>query len=252
MKSSVIAFLIFICMGFKCSADCAGTGLYVFPNQKEIKKTSVFILDGYAESQHVINGLNKQFPIYLKSGGERISLVVEEIHVGQFFLTQALLKPERSLTPGKEYQLVIEHLPDYENLGNYNSKTQKYDAITYFVTDESDTEVPRWIVVPKEKNKSFRHYGCGPSIHVNFDSQIKEQSDYLIKTTVRSVETGKETTYYISEGREGISIGHGMCSGAFIFDEGMNYQVKFMIIDVSGNVSEETEWIAFTKPEKAE
>lgn len=249
MKSSVIAFLLFISIGFNGLADCAGNGLSIFPHEKEIQKTSVFVLDGYAESQHVINGLNTKFPIYLKSGKERISLVVFEVQTGQFLVTQALLKPEKPLTPGKEYMLVIDNLPDYENLGTYNSKTQKYDVITYVVKDESDTEAPQWIKVPEEKGKSVQHFGCGPSIRIDFDLQIREQSAFLVKTTVRSVESGKETSYYVNAGKEGFAIGHGMCSGAFKFDEGKDYQARFTIMDASGNLSEETEWVTFTKPE---
>lgn len=248
MNRSFVFSIFFLFIGFNVSAECAGTGLYAFPEGGAIKKTSLFILDGYAESQHVIDGLNNKYPIYLKSGNERILLKVVETHVGQFLLTQAILKPEKALVPGKNYQLIIENLPDYERLGAYNSKTHAYDPLTYSVTDESDTEAPKWIKNPKEKDKSLVHFGCGPSVHVNFEMSLKETGDYVVKTTVKSKESGKETTYYIGSSENHLSIGHGMCSGAFTFHEGDQYEVKFRIMDASGNLSEETEWIAFTKP----
>ncbi|MNJ91750.1 hypothetical protein D3C87_94040 [compost metagenome] len=248
MRLSFLFSLLFCFIAFNSLAECAGNGLYAFPGKGEIKKTSLFVLDGYAESQHIIEGLNSKYAVYLKSEDERIPLKVLEIHTGQFNLTQALLKPEKELIPGKKYQLIIDNLPDYERWGEYNSKTRKYDPVTYFVLDESDHEAPQWIKTPKENDKSLVHLGCGPSIHVNFEMSLKENSDYLVKTIVKSIESGRETTYYISASKEQITIGHGMCSGAFAFSEGDSFEVKFQVMDASGNTSSETEWIAFTKP----
>lgn len=248
MKLSILIFLACFTFGFNASADCGGTGLYVFPGKGNIQKTSIFLLDGYAESQHVVEGLNSKYAIYLLSENERIPLHVLEVHTGQFHLTQALLTPEKALVPGKKYQLIIDNLPDYESLGQYNSTTGKYDPITYFVTDESDTEAPKWIKTPKEKDKSLAHFGCGPSVHVNFEMSLKETGDYVVKTIVRSIQSGKETAYYIGAYGQLISIGHGMCSGAFTFHEGDSYEVTFQVMDAAGNRSAETGWIAFTKP----
>ncbi|WP_430406956.1 hypothetical protein [Fluviicola sp.] len=249
MKFSMIALLTFLSIGFNGLADCAGTGLNLLPSQKEIKKTSLFLLEGYAESQHVITDLNTKYPIYLKSGNERIPLEVIETHVGQFYLTQVLLKPKEPLTPGKEYQVVIENLPDYENFGNYNSKTNKYDPITYLIKETSDEGAPQWIEAPKEKDKSLVHYGCGPSIMVNFTFTVKDASDIWVLTTVKSKETGTTISYILSMSESRVSIGHGMCAGAFTFNEGTDYEVQFSLMDSLGNKSEKaSEWITFTKP----
>lgn len=249
MKFSIIACLIFLFIGFNSFADCSSSGLSVYPSQKEVKKDNLFIVEGYAHSQKVITGLNTEFPVYLECGNERIALLVLETHAGQFSLNQAILKPEKPLTPGKEYVFVIDKLFDQPLPGKYNPKTRKLDPISYVVKDESDTEAPKWIKTPIEKNKSLIHLGCGPLIYVHFELAVKESSDFLIKTTFKSLETGKETIYYLmNEGREGLSIGHDMCSGEFNFNEGTKYQAKFQLMDLSGNVSEETEWVAFTKP----
>ena len=247
MKFSIIACIVFF-IGFKSFADCGGGGLTAFPHSGKIRKNCVFVVDGYASSQKVIQGLTKKFPVYLKSGSEQIPLKVLEICVGDFYMTQAILKPEKPLTSGKEYQLIIENLPGHNQLSVYNPKTHKSDPISYFVTDASDTDAPVWTQKPKEKDKSLVHFGCGPSIHVNFKLNVKEESDFLIRTTVKNVKTGSETTYYIGSEDNVLSIGHGMCSGAFDFDDSVNYEAKFAVMDFSGNVSGETEWVAFTKP----
>ncbi len=249
MKPVFFLILTFVLFASKSFADCAGTGLHVFPSQKEIRTNNLFLLEGYAQSQHVIAGLNKEFPIYLKSGKEIIKLEVTEVNTGQFYVTQALLKPEKPLTLGKEYLLVIEHLPEYEYFGNYNSKTQKYDPITYLVNLPDDLASPKLTNLPQEKSKSLAHFGCGPSIHVEFGFDVSDDSNVLVRTTVKSRDTGITTTYLLVYSGEGVSIGHGMCSGAFQLNDGNEYEVQFELLDNSGNAAGgKTEWISFSKP----
>jgi len=230
-------------------ADCAGRGLWIFPSGQTIKQNSIFVLDGYAESQSIILGLNKKHNIYLKSGSKKIKLIVAEICVGQFYLTQALLKPESQLEAGLEYTMYIDSLPDYESFNKYNRTTHKYEPVRYKVVDEKDIEKPQLLTQPKELKKTLVQYGCGPSIHVVFSNPAKDNSDLLVKTTVKNLKTGKETTYYIEPIGDKIKVGHGMCSGAFDFEGSENYEVEFSFMDTSGNI---TPWtgkrIKFTKP----
>lgn len=248
--------LLTIIIGLFCSttvyAECAGSGLWIFPNGQTIKQNSIFILDGYSESQNVILGLNKKHNIYLKSGNRKIKLLVTEICVGQFYLTQAVLKPETELEAGLEYTMHIDSLPEYESFNKYNETTHKYEPMTYKVVSERDYEKPLLTTKPKELKKTLIHYGCGPSIHVVFSNPAKDNSDLIIKTTVKDLKTKKVTTYYIEPDGDKIKIGHNMCSGAFDFeDNSKNYEVEFSFMDASGNF---TAWtgkrIRFTKPTK--
>lgn len=244
--------LVFVCV-FSASvyAECNGTGLSIFPNGNTVKRNSIFILDGYAESQNIILGLNKKYKIYLKSGSTKINLIVTETLFGQFYLTQALLKPETLLEAGLEYRVIIDSLPDYENLYRYNRTTYKPEVVSYRVIDELDFEKPILFGKPKEIGKTLVHYGCGPSIHVVFSNTSLDTADIIIKTTLKNLMTGKETTYFIEPNKDKIKIGHGMCSGAFDFDESENYEIEFSFMDASGNVTNWTDKrIQFTKPNK--
>lgn len=247
MKFPCIALCIFLFIGFRSSADCGGHRLFALPANGKIKPTTVFIVEGYSLSQAVIKGLNTQFPVYLQSEDEKVPLLIVETHIGQYSVTQALLKPEKSLLPGKNYRLIIDNLPEGEVFGSYNTDTRQYDPVSYQVKDENDTENPQWITKPQEKDKSVEYFGCGYSTHVNFSFKAIDQSDVMIKTTVKSLETGKETVYILVTGVDILAVGHGKCAGAFNFDDGMNYQAKFMLMDASGNVSEETDWVLFIK-----
>lgn len=249
----ILTILIGVFWTVSVYADCAATGLWVFPSGQTIKQNSIFVLDGYAESQHVILGLNKKHNIYLKCGNKKIKLLVTEICVGQFYLTQAVLKPETELEAGFEYTMYIDSLPEYESFNKYNRTAQKYEPVTFKVVAEKDNEKPQLSAKPKELKKTLVHYGCGPSIHVVFSNRAKDNSDIIVKTTVKDLKTGKETTYYIEPDSDKIKVGHGMCSGAFDFEENSNnYEVEFSFMDASGNLTTWTgERIKFTKPRES-
>ena len=84
---------------------------------------------------------------------------------------------------------------------------------------------------------------------VNFDFPIKDSSEVIIKTTVKNIKSGIKTTYYIAPQNNQIGVGHGMCSGAFTYDDNPDYEVEFTFMDASGNTTTWTgERIQFTKP----
>ena len=84
---------------------------------------------------------------------------------------------------------------------------------------------------------------------VDFDFPVTDSSEVTIKTTVKNIKSRIETTYFIMPRNNQIIVGHGMCSGAFTFDESNDYEVEFSFMDSSGN---QTSWVGdrikFTKP----
>jgi hypothetical protein len=230
-------------------ADCSGEGLHIFPIGQTISQNSIFVLDGYALSQQVILELNRKYPIYLKSGNKKVKLIVKEICIGQFELTQAILYPEAQLETEFEYELFIDNLPERESLKRYNEKTNEYEQIKYTVVNVIDTDKPVLTSRPKEIDKSFEVYGCGPAMSVNFDFPVKDNSEIIVKTTVKNIKSRIETTYYIVPHNSQITVGHGMCSGAFTYDDSNDYEAEFSFMDASGNLTGWTgERIKFTKP----
>ena len=245
--------LITIIIGFfwtvSAYADCRSEGIYVFPSGQTIRQNSILILEGYASSQKVILDLNKKFHIYLKSGNKKVNLIVKEIRVGQFQLTQAVLTLETQLEAGIEYELFIDSLPKTESLIRYNDKTRNYEPIKFTVVSGIDTDKPVLTSRPKEIDKSYVLFGCGPAMSVNFEFPIKDSSEVIIKTTVKNIKSGTETTYYIASDNNQIEVRHDMCSGAFTYDANYEYEVEFSFMDASGNLTEWTDKrIKFTKP----
>lgn len=244
--------LFFLAFGFslKTLADCTGSGLYFWPSNGQLLENPMLMIEGYANSQEIIHQLNQDHRIYLRSDQESVSLTVQEICVGQFYLTQALLVPERSLKPGSTYQLVIENTPDDLNpLRTWNSSTASYEPVQWTVIAGTDTIAPTWTQKPDESKKTLVRYGCGPSMHVHFNFAIYDESPLLIKATVIATKSKKSTSYYLdATDLTSVAIGHGMCSGAFTFDE-TDYTVSFDLLDGSGNQSTwEYEPVKFSRP----
>jgi hypothetical protein len=228
---------------------CAWNGLSAFPSGRTLRQNPIIVIDGYAASQGVVKGLKKQYPVYLVNGKQKIKLNVKEILVGQFRLTQAVLVPETNLTVGLEYTLVIDNLPKDESLLRWNDELKKSEPIVYLVLEGIDIVKPTFNTTPKELKKSLIYYGCGPSINVVFDCNVNESSEYLVKATVKSIKSRKENSYYLEPDKGILNIGHGMCSGAFNFDKGDNYEIEFSILDASGNLTTWTgDRLRFTKP----
>ena len=245
-----IQLLILLLATVEGFSKCTSSGLTFWPSAKNINENSIFVIDGYATSQKIIEGLGTNYKVYLKSSGQKINLNVQETHIGQFRLTQAILKPEKNLTPGLEYELVIENLKDISNqVSRYNELTNQHEKVKWKVIAGKDSIAPSWKIKPTFKNNIYTMFGCGPEIFSNFNFSASDNSSILVRTTVKNISTGKETTYYLDTKDNTIAIGHGMCAGAFDFDDGEKYEVEFSLFDSSGNI---TPWtgarIKFNKP----
>ena len=249
MKQTTL-ILAFIILTVNTFADCAGSGIYFWPSGKTLKQNSIIVVDGYAESQKVITGLNKKYPIYLKSGDKKVKLTVKEILVGEFYLTQAVLTINKKLEVGKDYELFIDNLADYEKpFRRWNADKREYEKVKWKVIEGIDTDKAIWKITPKETKKTLVYYGCGPATFIFFSFKIEDKSDYLIKAIVNNKKNNKTTSYFLEPTDSTLKIGHGMCSGAFTFKEGDDYVVSFEIMDASGNLTAWTEdKIVFTKP----
>jgi hypothetical protein len=228
---------------------CGRERISVLPESRKISLNSIIVVEGYADSQEIINELGRNYPIYLKHGKHKIKLLVKEILKGQFNLNQAILVPESNLQLKKKYRLFIENLPKGEELKRWNIDLGKFEPIEYEVEDLNDSISPVFKTIPKEIKKSYTAYGCGPEMKVVFEFKIIEENEFLVKATMKDQTTGKEVKYYLKPQNDKLEIGHGMCSGAFLYGESYNYEIEFSLIDFSGNV---TPWIGdriiFTRP----
>jgi len=233
-------------------AKCGPSQLTIWPAPGgTINQNPIFVLDGYEEASiNIIYNLNKKYAVYLKSGNTKIKLQVKETLTGQYRIAQAILVPTENLQAGKEYELVIDSLPEHQGIRMYDYINKKMFAIKWTAVAGIDKQAPQWSAQPKYLDKQKHAFGCGPGIDINFSYATNDSlSNHLIKATVKDLSTGQKATYYIPAAPNKITVGHGMCAGAFDFMEKQGYEVEFSLMDASGNLSQSpTCSIAFTGP----
>ena len=230
-------------------AMCSFSGIWCWPLSKTIRPNGIIMVEFYAYSQEIVPGLQSKYPIYLKAGDEKVKLEILETCTGEFRLTQLILKPEKKLTPGLNYELVIDSLSTTHLQFLNMSKKYRDASFSWTAIMEEDLAAPVFSSQPQYVSKSYEQYGCGPAKFIHYKLQTKDVSELLVKTSVKSLLTGKTTSYYLLPEDGKLQIGHGMCSGAFVFKDNEKYEAVFSLIDASGNASSHvTEAYAFTSP----
>ncbi|MFN8396319.1 MAG: hypothetical protein U0176_16965 [Bacteroidia bacterium] len=229
---------------------CASSGITVWPGSgTTILPNQQFMVEGYSQDQEIAERMCSTYKAYLKSETETVSLELVEVCLGQFRLSQAVLKPTRPLREGVEYKLVVEGLRTGQSIEHYDYETGKYLPRTWTVSGAADELAPIWIGAPKELGKHYDMYGCGPGLGVEFGVSCTEMKDLRVKTQIRPIGGETWTSYYLVAPEGKIDIGHGMCSGEFTLHEGKTFEAKFSLVDPAGNV---TPWskgdIRFDRP----
>ncbi len=231
-------------------ADCAGSGIYVWPNSPTISENPVITVEGYYSDQKIVRNIDKEYHLYLKAENQLIRLQLVEILEGQMDLTQIVLKPLKQLTDGMKYELCAFSTPksssslpvEYE-LNMPNTK--------WTVKALNDDTNPIFEQQPQLTSATVIYYGCGPSNFMNFTYGTNETTIYLIRTTLTNLEDGSSTSYYLpANGKGGLSVGHGMCSGAFTPINGVKYKVEFSLLDGSWNKGETVSCEVVYNPEQ--
>lgn len=241
MRKTILIFLI-LTIRLSANAMCSSPELHVWPTQQNISSNSIFVIEGYNQSQELIRQLNKKCKIYLIGNSERIPVKVLKIVAGQFRLTQAILKPESELVKGKTYELHIDSLELFD-------QKDAYKVMKWTVNLADDNENPIWNCEPSYQGQSYTRFGCGPVMFVHFCSSFTDKSPTLIYAKVFNKKNKTSSDYFLTHTNQKISLGHGMCSGEFLFDQKSDYEVQFGLMDASGNQNFNlTEPKAFASP----
>ncbi len=236
----IAILLLLLLTSAQVAAKCGGNEIMIWPLGETIAPNSIFVIEGYADGQEVINSLGSRFHIYLESDGKRFALQTVKKLQGQFLLNQIILKPEKNLIKGKKYTLYIEGL-DKEFI-NFQSKS-------WLVSLPKDEKTPSWNCEPSINTSWLQYFGCGPEQRVLFCHEVSDNSETLIYTKVTNVNDNTSHDYYLIPVEAEILIGHGMCAGEFVFNQENEYEVQFGIMDACGNENKElTKPITFKPP----
>lgn len=230
-----LAFFIFSLVSY---AKCGGPSISIFPAKEMISKNPIIILQLYLLKAQTLDVEGKEYPVYLRSGSQKISLIVSQVLAGEFNLMQIVLKPSVELTAGKKYELVIDMKKKGKVSILFRNQILKHKNPSWLVENVIDNSSPSWKNIPRFSSKSHDEFGCGPAKFINFDFDSDETEAY-IKTTVKSIKTGEQTSFFLFADDKILKVGHGMCSGAFHFKRG-KYEVIFELFDSSGNSNNQT------------
>lgn len=251
-----IALLLLLNFGINSSyancVICAMNGMYFYPEKKEISMNSMFIIEGYAMSQETIKSF-KNRKIFLESeNGELIPLNLQEIHIGQMSLTQAILKPSSPLKALTTYSLKYSDQTEDESreMTRFNRHLKKHEKVKWKTTDNNYLKPLNSTLNIIYHSSEVIPYGCGPAVNANFIIKNKPESQIWFKTEFVNLTTNKKTTYYIKQWKDELSVGHGMCSGAFTYDGSGKYKVRFTAMNTDGNALKPTNWKIYDSPYK--
>jgi len=244
-----LLLIIVLILGFQnANADCMSNGMTFYPLQKEINRNSMFIIEGYAMSIKTIKTFDSR-KVYLQSeAGELIELKLQEILCSSFSLAQAIFIPSETLKPNTKYFLKYENQTAKETAA-MKSRGRNIEKSLYWITNsEIENATLTTPVTATYKESIVKHYGCGPAVFAVFELKNDQNKSTWHKTELLDVSMNITKVYYIKSNNSRLSVGHGMCSGAFSFSRKGNYKVRFTPVNSNGKTAKTTAWISFKSP----
>lgn len=251
MKIKIILLFLIIILSNNMFGKCSSSAIYLTSQNLNLNRNGQIIIEFYGSAQNLVSGLTKEYPVYLKNGEKKILLKIIDSFVGTFRITQVILKPIVLLESGQKYTLFIDSIPQgFGVIERYSEKTKKWERPTYTIKDYIDSINPKLKKEPSFHKKTLVYFGCGPASWIYYKVNCLDTSEVFIKVTIKNKKTGEINSFLVPVKEDEISIGHGICSGLFNFQEKTIYEVFFQAIDQSGNKSEHSKVYSVSSPDK--
>lgn len=242
MKKYIIILIFIFSFNQKLGAECSYETYYLtLPENFEIATNSLFLINGYL-GYHILNDLDKNYTVYLKSNKDSVKLSLIKSNKSYRLLSQVLLKPERYLLQSEIYHLYIDVKGSNTNI--YKSSNN------WKIKNILDFEKPQIFKKTKYLYKTITYFGCGPSAQVVFKTCINDFSVLLVDVKLKDLETGLVSEYILPINDRCISVGYNMCSGEFFLAANRKYEVSFIYMDFAGNKTIDKNKYYFTAPNK--
>ncbi len=224
-------------------SSCATNGIWTWP-QDSLATNGEIIITGYAMDQDLIRDFQFQNP-RLVSDNHEAQLIVKNIYVSAFNLTQAVLAPMESLKSGQAYRLEIDSNYVLYQGEEYFSPNDSSNFI-WRITEQHDGTPPAWITEPIVTKATVVYWGCGPQKYLTVEFLVHDQQPIALEVELEPTNSTAPTQKFIltniafdpETNMFESQIGHGMCSGQFTIKQDMKYRARFTAIDASGNWSQ--------------
>jgi hypothetical protein len=248
LTRQLFAFIALIFLSQSASAKCGPGGISVLSSRKTLTKNGIVILEFSAHAQEYVPGIGKKHLVYLRSGNASVLLQPVEVLKGEMLVTEIVFRPTCDLIEGDVYELQIDGLPKGVRVQDYNYETNKFEPNTFTIIAGNNSPSLAFITTPLETKRSMDVFGCGPARYVHFRISADTTIEY-VRANVSNAITGKTTTYIVAVKNGEAIIGHGMCTGAFHFDDSEKFTVSFVLLDDRGNEGKISAPIAFQAPQ---
>lgn len=243
MKNCLFFALFFLLsLLTKTNASCGSNGFHAWPEQKTIGSETVFMLEAYALSRQVIEGLNEAYPIYLEGqDGTQVPLEVTSIYESTYRNKQAILKPSAPLQVNQVYFLKIDGMgtEDEKVFGKYNARKNGFEPFQWQVVEKEKRRKPRWRwrSVSLEDKKTV-YYGAEAEVYAKFHLHYRPEEPVLIFVILEDLTEEEVFNYYLPhQPKSPLKVGHDMCSGTYQYKEGHEYRIRFSIMTLDGRLS---------------
>lgn len=218
-------------------ADCSDYGLGTWPPEgAPLPKNGRILLEGFRGFQKAVETIGERHPV-LVDGAVEVPMRVAEVYVGQFQVTQVVLVPTAPLVVGHRYELRAGPAkdPKFFKLARWRVGLEEDGPLAWTVTEAQETP-PAWSAAPKVLGTVHKYYGCGPAVFARFEVSPVAGARYLAE--VSPVAGGAVRRALLAPESNGeLQVGHGMCRGAFVLKEGVEYSVVLSVVDVAGHVT---------------
>jgi hypothetical protein len=220
------AFAPILGSAWAAHAKCGSRALEVWPRPgATIAPAERLILEGYGGSQPFVATLSSRSPELVPEvpGRAAVPLRVIATYYGERGITQSVLVPSQPLRVNTRYRL------DAQGLGQH-----KFGRWSWEVRDRAAGLPPAWTSAPSAAGGDHVRFGCGPARHAYIEAGLRGD-DVWVRVGVRAAGQKGPSREFLLRMKDGrLSIGHGMCSGAYKLLPGVAYQVTLVAVDAFG------------------
>ena len=211
MKTARLVLLLSLFLPALAGAKCAWTWTSTW-NQSRISPNDWIVVYGGGDAMGALLNMQQHAP-RLVSQGHEVPLRVMATHQGQMNRAQAVLKPASPLRPGQSYKLAL------------NEHGQHFQRLEWHVQNRA-RGVVSVLGNPRVTDTSRQRFGCGPAVHIELEVPTQgETLGFLVEVTDQD---GKRHRYMLPSRNGQLSVGHGMCSGAFKLRGGQQYEIRVL------------------------
>jgi hypothetical protein len=232
MARSWLAFVLLALTAFPApaSAKCALRFLSAWPEAGvPLPVDGRIVLTGFGADQPWVQTLGEHQPT-LTDGVETVPLSVVEVNVGEAGYSQAVLVPKGTLSNGHRYRLQATAPGDDPAF---------VLPFSWEAGPALGSAAPEWKEPPRLLETSRVRMGCGPEVFAHVEVKLERPETVRVLAALRDVKAGKTLRYVLPDTvpADQVSIGHGMCGGAFELQAGVEYALTLWAVDLAGHTT---------------